>query len=95
MGVLDVDVSKKTVLRLPALYEVGRIGYDFSAMHLFLRLFAGVCSSLIMWFIMRYTFANGILHHHGMVSGHWVLGLFKYNITKKKRFEIIFNNFFL
>ena len=78
MGMFERDISRKMALTLPQLYEAGRLSYDFSNVHLTLRLLAGIVSSLILWFGSRAIWAEGVVTGDGQVQGHWVLGNWVY-----------------
>jgi len=74
MGIFDRDVSRKTALLFPQLYETGRLSHDFSGMHLLLRLLSGLYGSLVCWFLTREALLHEVLSHAGLVADQWMLG---------------------
>lgn len=81
MGLFDRDVSRKSILQLPQLYESGRLSHDFGAIHLLLRLVAGIGASLILWYTMRAVGHEGVMRGDGKNTDQWVLGTMVYNVV--------------
>jgi magnesium-transporting ATPase (P-type) len=81
MGLFDRDVSRKSILQLPQLYESGRLSHDFGAIHLLLRLVAGIAASLILWYTMRAVGDEGVMRGDGKNTDQWVLGTMVYNVV--------------
>ena len=73
-GVLDEDISRRTVLRNPGLYKSGQENTYFT-LGIFLRWVAnGIWGSAAVYFMVATAFADDVPSMNGQSMGLWVMG---------------------